>query len=106
MVGYSSDNANIQFHNAMSWVKVGLKGTGTVTSVKLSNVEGNESSSLSGTLEVTIDESGNVIYSANGSNSNFVVYLLNKFFVKMYICRTKILYHEKAFIVFCLLVVR
>ena len=70
MVGYCSDGANVTFENVMSWVKIGLKGSGSVSSVKLHN---KANTSLAGTLTVSFDAGGNITGTVLGGASTLTV---------------------------------
>lgn len=62
MVGYSEDGRNVSFENAMSWVRIGLKGNAKVTKVELaySANKAHQYNPLSGLLTIIVNEDGKI----------------------------------------------
>lgn len=62
MVGYSEDGRNVGFENAMSWIRIGLKGNAKVTKVEMAYPEdkANHYNPLSGLLTITVGGNGKI----------------------------------------------
>ena len=69
MVGYSADGKSVSFDNAMSWVRIGLKGEAKVTKVEMSYSEAKGTPvPLSGTLTITVDGNGGITSTSVAAN--------------------------------------
>ena len=69
MVGYSADGKSVSFDNAMSWVRIGLKGEAKVTKVEMSYSEAKGTPvPLSGTLTITVDGNGEITSTSVAAN--------------------------------------
>ena len=63
MVGYSADGQSVNFENAASWVRIGLKGNAKVTKVELGSKvsKSHPSSALFGQLRITVGNDGKIV---------------------------------------------
>lgn len=73
MSGYSSDGQTIQFHNAMSLLKIGFKGNAVVKKVTLED-KSSTPAKLNGTLNVSMSSSGITVCSM-GTDGNSMLTL-------------------------------
>ena len=79
MVGYSADGKSVSFDNAMSWVRIGLKGEAKVTKVEMSYSEAKGTPvPLSGTLTITVDGNGGITSTSVAANRKAEAQKLHK----------------------------